>query len=106
MYLCILFPKETIPFELFSSEEMCLKAIEMARKQGWEFNERTSIIKDDLILLHACHKQSPKKKRIYILDEKVLLETDIGCPDEVFPTKELLAYENHCSVDDVKAVEI
>lgn len=107
MLLIITFPNELIPFQLFDSEENCLKAIQIARKQGWEFHSKRARIRNDFICLHAMKKNQPsKQKRYYIYRDKVLLETSCDQPDEIEPTKELLAYEHDCDSSAIYAINI
>lgn len=110
MKLVIGFCGELTPFILENSDAECLRAIEIAKKDFY-FNRETSTVRDDFIFLMAYPKSKPsltgkKAKRYYILHDKVILVTDVDCPDEIIPTKELLADEKNCSINEINAVEI
>lgn len=107
MLLCILFEHETIPFILSeASEEECLTAIEKA-KESFEFVRNTAIVESDRIILHAWRKQkNHPKKRLYCLNDKIILETDTLYKEEKESTRELLAYEHNVPVEKICVVEI
>lgn len=110
MELIITFPGELVPFCINDSEDECLRAVNAARSQGWNFSKANYVVKSDFICLHAFKTtaETPKNrpKRYYIRGEKILLETPADQPDEVVPTKELLAYENNCPVSEISAIVI
>lgn len=45
------------------------------------------------------------KERLYVLNDKVILVTDLMCPDEVEPTRELLAQEKGVSASQIYVIE-
>lgn len=113
MLLIIIFPNETIPFiEDNLSETECIQIIQKAKELGWYFQEDHYIVESDRIILHARKHEnsyrirSKKKERYYILDEKVLLTTTIDDPNEILPTKELLAFEYHVTKEQIHCIEI
>lgn len=109
MFLCITFENELIPFILDNAtEDECLKAIETAKNMGFAFNKSIYTIESDRIVLHA-HKTSGKpitKKRLYCYADKVILQTDTKCPDEIESTRKLLACERNIQPDKICVVEI
>lgn len=111
MLLLITFPNETVPFiEDGLSEEECIYTINKAKELGWEFQEGHYVVESDRIILHArkCNptRETRKKKRYYIFDNKILLITPLDCPEEIPATKELLAYEKGIPANAISAVEI
>ena len=107
MLLVITFPNETIPFiEDELSEEEVIRIIGKAKEIGWTF-QQNCIVEPDRVVLHAIKKISRrKKKRYYILDEKVILVTPNDSPGEILPTKHLLAYEKGVSISQITAISI
>lgn len=111
MLLVITFPNETIPFiEDELSEEEVIRIIGKAKEIGWTF-QQNCIVEPDRVVLHAMKEISReisrrKKKRYYILDEKVILVTPDDSPDEILPTKHLLAYEKGVSISQITAISI
>lgn len=107
MLLVITFPNETIPFiEDELSEEEVIRIIGKAKEIGWTF-QQNCIVEPDRVILHAKKEISRrKKKRYYILDEKVILVTSDDSPDEILPTKHLLAYEKGVSISQITAISI
>ena len=109
MFLCITFNHETIPFILDNATEAeCLRAIEKA-KEWFRFDENRFTVESDRIILHAWDKSSGKvvsKKRLYCYNDRVILQTDAKYPDEVDPTRELLAYERNIEPSNICVVEI
>lgn len=103
MFLCITFNGETMPFLLHDSDEECLRAIEVVKKD-FNFNRQTAIIKNDFVYLEAFKKHS--KKRIYVYKDRVILETSSDYTDEIDATKKLLAYEKQCSQNEIYAVDV
>lgn len=105
MFLCVAFNGELLPFMMdMATEEECIKAIEKL-KEDYNFSKADYIVESDRIILHAW-KKKVMKKRLYILNDTVILQTDTCYPDEVQPTKELLAFERNVSVDEIHVVEI
>lgn len=110
MTLCIVFGHETIPFILSgATEEECLQAIEKA-KENFVFDKQSATVRDDYIFLHAWHKQdkqtAKKKKRLYCLGDKIILQTDWLYKDEIESTRELLAYEKNVNPNKIYVVEV
>ena len=104
MFLCISFIGEAIPFILDNATEAeCLQAIEVAKKD-FKLSKDSARIDGNHIYLEATPKHRPKK-RLYCLNEKVILVTDTDCPGEIQPTKELLAIERNVSPSDIYMVE-
>ena len=106
MLLCITFEKESLPFLLSdATEEECLLAISKA-KENFTFNRERAVVEPDRILLHAYPKTARPKKRLYCLNDKVILQTDTGCEEEKEPTRVLLAYERNVPVEKIQIIEI
>lgn len=111
MLLIITFPNETIPFvESQLSEEEVIKIISKAKEMGWTF-QKNCIVEPNRVILHAKRAVSKgisrrKKKRYYILDEKVILVTPDDSPDEILCTKHLLAYERGVNISQITAISI
>lgn len=109
MFLCITFKDELLPFILdMATDEECIKAIEMAKQMGFEFNKALYTIEADRIILHA-HKTDKKpvtRKRLYCYNDKVLLQTDTKYPEEIETTRDLLAYERGIHPSRICVVEI
>lgn len=110
MFLCITFNHEAIPFILpEATEEECLRAIEKA-KEMFVFDTQRYTVESDRIILHAWNKPKGSikypKKRVYCWNDKVLLQTDTKYPDEVEPTRKLLAYERGINAKDICVIEI
>lgn len=105
MFLCIAFVGESIPFVMDDADEDCLKAIELCKKDYY-FNRQTAIVRTDHVYLEAHPKKKPPKKRLYVYNDKVILETDTQYRDEIRPTKELLAYERQCNPEEINCIEI
>ena len=110
MKLVITFPCELIPFIMNDSEDECIRAVNTARSQGWDFAESDSVVKSDFICLHAFRpshgKPISRQRRYYIHGEEILLKTTADQPDEVVPTKELLAYEKGYPVSEIMTIVI
>ena len=105
MFLCVAFNGELLPFMMdMATEEECIKAIEKL-KEDYNFSKADYVVESDRIILHAW-KKKVMKKRLYILKDTVILQTDTCYPDEVQPTKELLAFERNVSVEEIHVVEI
>lgn len=105
MFLCVAFNGELLPFMMdMATEEECIKAIEKL-KEDYNFSKADYVVESDRIILHAWKKKA-MKKRLYILNDTVILQTDTCYLDEVQPTKELLAFERNVSVDEIHVVEI
>jgi hypothetical protein len=110
MFLCIIFNHETIPFILQEATDAeCLRAIEKA-KEDFVFDRQSAIVREDHIFLHAWSKNTNltknPKKRLYCYNDKVILQTDTKCKDEIESTRELLAYEHGINVDRICVIEI
>lgn len=106
MFLCITFKDEMIPFILSeATEEECLKAIEMTKK-NFSFNKINYVVESDRIILRASPKKGKPKKRIYCYDNKIILETRADYSEEIQPTKELLAYEKNINIEKICVIEI
>lgn len=105
MFLCVAFNGELLPFMMdMATEEECIKAIEKL-KEDYNFSKADYVVESGRIILHAW-KKKVMKKRLYILKDTVILQTDTCYPNEVQPTKELLAFERNVSVDEIHVVEI
>lgn len=89
-------------------ESECLRAVEVARSLGFEFdkNSPSTKVTDTLIRLHGYEKKRPKKRRLYVYGDGVLLETDTSCPEEKEPTKALLAYEKDIDASLIHIIEL
>lgn len=106
MLLCIIFNRETIPFILTeASEDECLSAIEKA-KEDYRLDRPSAIVEADRIILHAWSKAKQPTKRLYCLNDRVILQTDTKCEDEVESTRELLAYERNVDADRICVIEV
>jgi len=107
MFLCIAFAGESIPFVLEDADiEDCLKAIELCKKDYY-FNRQTAVVREDHVYLEAWPRKNLKmRRRLYICNDKVILETDTQCKDEVEETKRLLTYEQHCKLENIQCIEI
>ena len=105
MFLCIAFAGESIPFVMDDADEDCLRAIELCKKDFY-FNRKTAVVRTDHVYLEAWPKKRPPRRRLYIHGDKVIFETDTDCPDEIEPTRELLAYERQCPPSEIQCVEL
>lgn len=108
MLLCIMLPNETTPFILEQKSEVeCIQTIGRAEELGYEFDKTNFMIESDRIILHArkTGKRLPQK-RYYVLNDKVILITSSDCPDEVQPTKNLLAAEKNVDASKITVVEV
>lgn len=108
MLLCIMLPNETTPFILDQKSEVeCIQTINRAEKMGYEFDKTNFMIESDRIILHArkTGKRLPQK-RYYVLNDKVILITSLDCPDEVQPTKNLLAAEKNVDASKITVMEV
>ena len=105
MFLCIAFAGESIPFVMDDADEACLKAIEICKKDFY-FNRQTAVVETDHVYLEAWPREKQAKRRLYVYNDKVILETDMQCEDEVEETKQLLAYERHCKLENIQCVEV
>lgn len=108
MLLCIMLPNETTPFILEQKSEVeCIQTIGRAEELGYEFDKTNFMIESDRIILHArkTGKRLPQK-RYYVLNDKVILITSLDCPDEVQPTKNLLAAEKNVDASKIIVIEV
>ena len=108
MLLCIMLPNETTPFILEQKSEVeCIQTIGRAEELGYEFDKTNFIIESDRIVLHARKTGNKgQKKRCYVLNDKVILITSTDCPDEVQPTKNLLAAEKNVDASKITVIEV
>ena len=105
MYLCITFQNELVPFILEqATDKECMQAIEKAKDMGFHFNRANYVVENDRIILHAINGTQKSKHILYCLNGEVILQTDARYPDEIIPTKELLAYEMDVDVDQIYTV--
>lgn len=106
MLLCITFENESIPFLLSeATEEECLQAINKA-KENFSFNRERAVVESDRIILHAYPKAARPGKRLYCLNNKVILQTDTKCEDEKEPTRVLLACERNVPIEKIQIIEV
>lgn len=108
MLLCICFTGESIPFILdMATEDEVLRAISKC-KEMFDIDDRNYTVESDRIILHARKRNNPPKreKRLYCWNDKIILQTPADYPDEVEPTRELLANERGINLKDICVVEI
>ena len=108
MLLCITFEDELLPFIMNeATTDEVFHAIKVARTM-FEFSKANYVVEADRVVLHAYPKRTaPKpKKRLYCYNDKVILQTDTKYPDEVEPTRILLAMERNISLDKIQVIEI
>lgn len=106
MNLCIVFNMETIPFILNeATEKECLTVIEKV-KENYRIDRKSAIIRTDYIYLHAYDKKPRPSKRLYCLNDKIILQTDVKYEDEKESTRELLAYEHDVKPEQIYIIEI
>lgn len=111
MVLDIAFEGELIPFHMEASEAEVIRAIEKA-KEMFCFDQNCYTVTDDRVFLLAHDKvedsvrMQKKHKRLYVFGDKIILQTDGQFPEEIEPTRLLLAHEKDTDPALIYVVEI